>query len=634
MGSSSKTGVEMLRQIIFSLLLLFNSTLALAADLVVERSWVEDPQGSMTLAQVQAAQPQPMASVYFNKGFQTSTFWIRLRLDPAQAPSLPPDTPLVIRIRPVYLDDIQLFDPLSPTDKPRHTGDRHAWMDDEYQSLNLNFQIPLGAKPREIWLRLTTTTSTLSAIRVLTDAEAKAVDWQQAISSILLMAVLFICLGWGVLAWLLFRDRLIKLYIVREVVALAYAFAVLGGLRTMGSGWLDPKFIDSTANFLFCFYGLVLLWFDGHFLAEFKPPALLLRLLRVDLLVFLAAIGTLILGHALQGVWLNSVATTLATVLVLVNALSTRAWKRPMDSDNPPIVPRWFIVGMYLFLTSLVLFNRLSVFGTISSDHDVFYLLLLYPLFSSVLVMALLQIRAYRLHKRQHEVAMRLEFAEAAVHSERSRRTEQGRFLSMLTHELKTPVSVAKISLDAMKQTGQENERIARALQNITDVVDRCQISDAFESQRLQMKTEEFDLRELLFERIDLLISPERLKVLEGNQTWICSDSHLVGIVISNLLDNALKYSPDHSTVQVSVLHQTYQTRQGACVVVSNEVGSAGIPDETQIFQKYYRAKAAESQSGSGLGLYLCAGLASLLGGNLRHQAAGDKVEFHFWLPV
>ena len=604
-----------------------------SADLAVDRSWVEDPHANMTLAQVQAAPASPLQGLYWGKGFSKSVLWLRLHIDPGKVPGAVASDRWVVRIRPVYLDEVQLHDPLRGDAPPQFTGDQYPWFGDDYKSLNLNFSIPVGDAPRDIWLRMQTSSSTLSSVEVLREAEAKAQDLKQAVIAIFLLAVLLVCMAWGVWAWLMFRDALILRYIVREVVALAYVMTMLGGLRVIGAHWLDAEQIDKLANAMFCVYGLTLVWFESHLLALFDPPALLLRLLRWNRWPFLMAIVLVVLGHDHEAVVLNSISTMFAISLGCITALFARAWRHPV-MDERPVVSRWMVSSIYGLLTLLVMFNRLPATGLLPGYVSVFYLLLVYPIVSSILMMSILQIRAYRLHKRQSEVGLRLQFAEKAMNDERQRRLEQERFLSMLSHELKTPVSVARISLDAMKVQSQDSDRIARALQNINDVVDRCQVSDAMENQRLTVRRQEFELRDLLFERIDLLVTPHRVKVFEGKEVWLCSDSHLVGIVLSNLLDNALKYSPEESVVEVSVHAQTVQGQTGVCMALVNQVGLAGVPDKAQIFQKYYRAKAAESQSGSGLGLYLSAGLATMLGGTLQHQVAGDKVEFRFCLPV
>lgn len=65
-----------------------------------------------------------------------------------------------------------------------------------------------------------------------------------------------------------------------------------------------------------------------------------------------------------------------------------------------------------------------------------------------------------------------------------------------------------------------------------------------------------------------------------------------------------------------------------ACIEVSNAVGAVGLPDEAQIFEKYYRAPQAHAFSGSGLGLHIAFALTQMLGGELNYQPEGERVVF------
>ena len=99
-------------------------------------------------------------------------------------------------------------------------------------------------------------------------------------------------------------------------------------------------------------------------------------------------------------------------------------------------------------------------------------------------------------------------------------------------------------------------------------------------------------------------------------------------MIFANLIDNALKYSKSQSIVNVSV-----KTSAGNVFVrVSNEAGSAGMPDASRVFTKYYRSERAHEQIGSGLGLYLTWQFANMLGMQLRYMPLSNLVEFELCL--
>jgi signal transduction histidine kinase len=291
------------------------------------------------------------------------------------------------------------------------------------------------------------------------------------------------------------------------------------------------------------------------------------------------------------------------------------------------------LIAFYLFYILAAYLVVLPNMGIIKAKDFTLTLAVYVSIVSSALMTTLLMLRARNLNRQRAMTERQITLVNHQLEQEQDQRERQSQFISMLTHELKTPISVAKLSLDAMKTGGIEHDRIERALQNMNDVVERCRISDALEGRRFQILRESFDLRELVFERLDLLPTPERVKVFEGNNVFIDSDSQLISIIIANLLDNALKYSPDKSEVTVGVFEKERDEVSGASVLVTNLIGSSGEPDADRVFQKYYRAKKAEGKSGSGLGLYLTAGIADLLGGVVSFRSVDSRIEFELWVP-
>lgn len=91
-------------------------------------------------------------------------------------------------------------------------------------------------------------------------------------------------------------------------------------------------------------------------------------------------------------------------------------------------------------------------------------------------------------------------------------------------------------------------------------------------------------------------------------------DAVLLRVILINLLDNALKYSPPGSSVTLTVDAPALAGTAGPLLTISNWPGRAGRPDPKRVFSKYYRSDGARHTTGSGQGTYLVAGLARLLG--------------------
>ena len=267
----------MIYRYLLTLIILLYAINAQASDLVLERGWVEDPSGTMTLAEVKQAKESPLATKLFSKGYSQSAFWLRLRIEPSRIDD-PSVQQLIVRIRPPYQDQIWIYDPLATKDTVRVTGDYYDWADDEYRSLNLNFVIPVGTEPRDIWFRVKASVSTLTFIEVMTPEQVRAADRQQEIVTTVYLSLLFVCFGWAALTRINRKDKLLSFYLLRETVVIVYALAILGYLRIFSSGWLPPAWIDQLTNLLAFTFISTLIWFDWQLLREFKPNRWIARM--------------------------------------------------------------------------------------------------------------------------------------------------------------------------------------------------------------------------------------------------------------------------------------------------------------------------------------------------------------------
>ncbi len=126
---------------------------------------------------------------------------------------------------------------------------------------------------------------------------------------------------------------------------------------------------------------------------------------------------------------------------------------------------------------------------------------------------------------------------------------------------------------------------------------------------------------------------PKRVHVRFAARPVLEIEEKLLRIILSNLVDNALKYGAPESSVEVSLTTASDPGAE-ACIEVSNLIGPAGAPDGARLFEKYYRSDRAQSVNGSGLGLYLSAQLAALIDATLRYRSEQGKVVFSLHMPL
>ena len=216
---------------------------------------------------------------------------------------------------------------------------------------------------------------------------------------------------------------------------------------------------------------------------------------------------------------------------------------------------------------------------------------------------------------------------------EAKRRDEQDRFMSMLNHELKTPLSVIHMLLGAGGVPEPVRERVERSVADMNQIIERCLQSDRLRFGRVRWSPAMCQLESILEEVCAQSVEPQRLRLEAHNLPSCTTDAQLLRMIMGNLIDNALKYGMPGTPVRVLATAGTRRKRKGILIEVVNAIGAAGAPDPKRVFGKYYRGERARGKTGSGLGLHISAGLASKLGGSIRLQATDTEVRFYLWVP-
>ncbi len=192
--------------------------------------------------------------------------------------------------------------------------------------------------------------------------------------------------------------------------------------------------------------------------------------------------------------------------------------------------------------------------------------------------------------------------------------SQQQNFMMAVTHELKTPISVTKLNLETLLKYNLDPEKQKKMIRTTLDETARLNfltnnilIAAQLEGDSYKSSKEELDLSGLLKDCLQDFRNrfPERIfKEDIETEADVKGDPLLLQILINNLLENALKYSPKENPV-LAVLKRY---RSGIELQVIDE--GPGITDEEKkkVFSKFYRIgnEATRKTQGTGLGLYLC----------------------------
>jgi two-component system clock-associated histidine kinase SasA len=218
----------------------------------------------------------------------------------------------------------------------------------------------------------------------------------------------------------------------------------------------------------------------------------------------------------------------------------------------------------------------------------------------------------------------------------------QERLLRMVAHELRTPLTAAKLAAQS-HELGQ---------------IDAHRFQDVLKRRLNDIEALSQDLLEVGTTRWEALFNPQRLNlgtvaaetILELEKLWVgrqlrlvtdipadlpdvFADGRRMRQVLLNLLENALKYTPDHGEVSLALLHRTSQWVQ-----VSICDSGPGIPatEQQRIFQDRVRLpQTSQTTSGYGVGLSVCRRIAEVHGGRIWVVSEpGEGACFHVTVPV
>ncbi len=141
-----------------------------------------------------------------------------------------------------------------------------------------------------------------------------------------------------------------------------------------------------------------------------------------------------------------------------------------------------------------------------------------------------------------------------AANEKLARRTEeQDCFLSMLSHELKTPLAVIRMSLGTGGAIDEGSRtRLIRAVTDINAIVERCLQTDRLEHGRIEIAQIVCNPGDILRQTIGASSAPDRVRFEALPLPYCITDAQLLTVILANLIDNALKYSPADTLVDIS----------------------------------------------------------------------------------
>ena len=244
--------------------------------------------------------------------------------------------------------------------------------------------------------------------------------------------------------------------------------------------------------------------------------------------------------------------------------------------------------------------------------------------------------------ERERALLVEREARSAAEEALRAR----DRFLSIASHELKTPAASLSLTVESLRRAGATGRldqgrlnaglaRLETATSRLGTLVDELLDVSRLSAGHIEFRNEPTDVVSIardVIERFTGVDDRPRIRLLGPEEAWVSGDASRLDQVVTNLIDNAVKYSDADTPVELEVAE-----REGSVTLAVRDRG-LGLDDEAsaRLFEAFGRGLNTEHIPGLGLGLFISNQIVDRHGGRIEVQgrSEGPGSEFTVWLPA
>ena len=344
---------------------------------------------------------------------------------------------------------------------------------------------------------------------------------------------------------------------------------------------------------------------------------------------------------------LYSLAVQVQSVLCISTALVLAAGAWSIWRDEERNIMTLLLGTMPVLYVVAGMVALMSLFGLIPYNQH------LYGLWQYVIMVNMITVLGWAAHRIRHEARETQEKRqlEKELRLEREASFHQRQFIGMVSHEFRNPLAVITHAMDNLAlpfmseaQRTRRYQSIRRATHRLVQLTDNCLADSRLDADGLQLQIGPTRLLDVVRSAAEIVDGSEvhrwRLTVqglsasdMPAHDIVVQADAAMVRIALSNLLDNAVKYS-NEGCVDIDVAFR------GEFAVVNIRDHGAGIAaqDTALIFERHRRPEVSSSHrsdpGGSGLGLYVSRQIAQAHGGDVKLASSGPGGScFEFSIP-
>jgi PAS domain S-box-containing protein len=222
----------------------------------------------------------------------------------------------------------------------------------------------------------------------------------------------------------------------------------------------------------------------------------------------------------------------------------------------------------------------------------------------------------------------------AALEKERELNELKSRFVSMASHEFRTPLATILSSVSLVAKYGELDEkekqnkhitRIKSSINDLTEILNDFLSVSKLEEGRVECSPESFNIHEfissVIAEMQTLSKENQQIKYTHEGEENVFLDKKLLKNILFNLISNALKFSPDGKPVEV----ETDFTKPRVKIQVMDHGIGISDDDQEHLFERFFRGRNATHVQGTGLGLSIVAKYVELMNGSINFESTENK---------
>jgi signal transduction histidine kinase len=339
----------------------------------------------------------------------------------------------------------------------------------------------------------------------------------------------------------------------------------------------------------------------------------------------------ILLNPIFNFLWLS---TVVGLIVLFVPLIHLYVVKKTDD------IPKQFRLILNVgFITTLILFLLMVggiIFANEPNSQYPLYMARLTDLATPLILLGVIAYRNRLIHDELGEIKHALNEAKIRAEYESKLLSDRQTLIDMLAHELKNPLTSIGLAIDNLSSYSSPGEdaqkRIAninRSIRDMDEIIERCNLMNNLESKEIALERTTVLLDEFIHEIVTHLDADEGISSSHLKPISLTTDAKFLKVIFTNLIQNAIKYSKPKSTIKIEAIEKSGYIS----IFFRNEISTTMVPDESSIFERFYRHPLAQKHRGAGLGLYLTREICKLLGGHIAYSHQNGVVSFVVELP-